>query len=123
MGRILAQIEERLAIGLGDAPDHRVVALRQQPADRLRQRQPDDRQRPLARRRRDAVRREGAVHRRHDHVLAIDDGAVAIEDDEVHGRILARQFRLASVVIAIEAVGVEAEQIPRLASCAAAAAR
>src|SRR5690606_34924706 len=85
MARVLAELEERLAIGLADPRhDARIDAFGQQPRDGERQREPDDGEDVLPHRQLEAVRVEGARHRRHDDVLTVDQRAVAVEDDEVH---------------------------------------
>ena len=53
----------------------------------LAQRQPHNGQHGLARRTQDLMRVIGALHGRTDHVLAVDQGAVAIEDDQFHIRL------------------------------------
>lgn len=85
MARVLAQLEEGLAVGVAD-PRHeaRVGVLRQQARDGERQREPDDGEDLVPHRQLEAVRVEGARHRRHDDVLTVDQRAVAVEDDEVH---------------------------------------
>src|SRR5690606_31213508 len=85
MARVLAQLEEGLAVSLAD-PRHeaRVGVLRKQARDGERQREPDDGEDLVPHRQLEAVRVEGARHRRHDDVLTVDQRAVAVEDDEVH---------------------------------------
>jgi len=85
MARVLAQLEEGLAVSVAD-PRHeaRVGVLRQQARDSERQREPDDGEDLVPHRQLEAVRVEGARHRRHDDVLTVDQRAVAVEDDEVH---------------------------------------
>ena len=85
MARVLAQLEERLAISLADPRyEARVGVLRQQARDGERQREPDDGEDFISHRQLEAVRVEGPRHRRHDDVLTVDQRAVAVEDDEVH---------------------------------------
>ena len=67
--------------------------LRRQHRERLRQRQPDHAQDIRAARRRQRQRRERVFHRRADRVLAVDQRAVAIENDELHGQAYSRKRR------------------------------
>ena len=82
-GRIGAQAPERVPVGGGEARDRPVRA--DQRRERLGQRQADHGQRAGAARRPDAVRREGFALRFDDQMLAVDEGAVDVEHDELHG--------------------------------------
>ena len=82
-GRIGAQAPERVPVGGGEARDRPVRA--DQRRERLGQRQADHGQRAGAARRPEAVRREGFALRFDDQMLAVDEGAVDVEHDELHG--------------------------------------
>ncbi len=81
-----AELEEGALVALGDAGAQRGIDIRHERMDRLGKRQPDDGQHFLARQVLEAMRVEGMVHRRDDHVLTVDQRAVAIENDEAEGR-------------------------------------
>ena len=60
--------------------------MRHQRVNRLIERQADNGEHLLARQRIETMRGEGAVHRGDDHVLAVDQRAIAIENDKAEGR-------------------------------------
>ena len=82
-----AALAERLLVGLGEANDDCGFSARRQEARNGRvERQADDAHHGLARGREKALGDEGRVHGGDDVMLAVDERAVAVEDDEVHGQ-------------------------------------
>lgn len=82
----LADFEKGIAVARRDAAAEARLGLRQQRRQRLVEREADDREHLRARQFGQPVRGKGMRHRRHDHVLAVDQRAVAIEDDEAARR-------------------------------------
>ena len=80
VGRIGAQALEGGLVALGKALGR---AVGSEHAERLEERQPDDRERALAARRLEAVRPEGRALRRDNQILAVDERAVDVEHDEL----------------------------------------
>ena len=80
VGRVGAQALEGGLVALGKALGRPVGS---EHAERLEERQPDDRERALAARRLEAVRQEGRALGRDNQILAVDERAVDVEHDEL----------------------------------------
>ncbi len=81
---IAPDLEECRFVALHHLGTQRVVMLGRKNRKRLRQRQPDDGEGRFARRRHQPEAGEGVGHRLANTVLAVDERAIAIEDDELH---------------------------------------
>ena len=77
----LAQRVEGELVVFGEACNRELCAALAEFRKRLGQRQADDREHGLALRNREVVGQIGPAHRGADHVLAVDQGAVAVKDD------------------------------------------
>src|SRR5690606_26459348 len=80
------QLEERILVAFRHPPPLLRFNLRNERRHGLVKRQADDREHLLARQDGEPMRLEGMGHRRDDHVLAVDQRAVTIEDDEANWR-------------------------------------
>ncbi len=89
--RPAAQVCELLLVAFGHLLDHVAIDARQQAGDGRHQRQPDDADDAGARRVLQPVHGKRGVHRLDDGVLAVDEGTVAIEQDQGHTSLIAWQ--------------------------------